>query len=119
MKRGLLIVFFILLIVSNSWADFELDWYQNQYKKNSDIPEARTQMESYLTGVGRGIHYANTMLQVSGREKLFCIPENLSLDAGIIQSLLDQEIRYGKYKGETYLEAILMMSFIHRFPCKR
>lgn len=52
-----------------------------------------TWFDSYLVGVGRGILWANTILDITGQKKLFCTPENLAMDEGIILSVIDQELR--------------------------
>jgi len=60
--------------------------------------------------------------ELQGRKPLFCIPRKLSLDEGVIHSLLDQEIRNpasGKqYTPDSDIELILVSAFISRFPCK-
>jgi hypothetical protein len=55
--------------------------------------------------------------------RLFCMPEKLALDEGVIQSLLDQEIREPAagvpYPSGTSIELILTQAFVRRFPCKK
>jgi hypothetical protein len=103
------------MIPSSATADIPLERY-NDFKNN--VP----QFKDYLVGVGRGIFWANAVLRATGRPRLFCMPENLKLDEGIILSLVDQEIRdpsSGKSWGsDAPVEMIMAFAFKNRFPCK-
>lgn len=90
----------------------------NKYAEfNKTVP----QFKDYLTGLGRGILWANTMLVIQGKPSLFCMPENLTLDDGIILSLIDQEIRSPSTKKpwgkEATVEMVAAFAFVSRFPC--
>ena len=111
------VVLFLLPCAAN--ADFSLE----QYRTLSQSSEIKEKFRDYVTGVGRGIFWANVMLGVQKKERLFCMPTKLSLDEGIIQSLLDQEIRAPSkgtaYKNDTPIELIMTSAFIRRFPCDK
>ena len=106
-----------LLLTCSANADFTL----GNYRKLVQNPTVKERLSDYVTGVGRGIFWSNVILEVQKREPLFCMPAKLSLDEGIIQSLLDQEIRSPSkgtsYNNETPIELIMTNAFIHRFPC--
>ena len=115
------LVVFVLFL---SWpglssADFNL----KAYLELRDIPQTQENVRNYFTGVGRGIFWANTLVAAKGAPPIFCMPKSLALDEGIIQSILDQEIRDNAekhaYKNDTPVELILLYAFINKFPCAR
>lgn len=116
---GILLAFGIALGASPLYADVTLKAYLDLRQ----TPEIREKLRTYFTGVGRGIFYSNAALYIRGAQRLFCMPDDLALDEGIIQALLDQEIRgpgEGRsYEGDTSVELILLNAFIYRFPCDR
>ena len=105
------------LFSSSAKADFDLKTYTDA--KQHD--ETKDKVNAYITGVGRGIFWANVAISAHGGRKLFCMPLNLALDEGLIHSLLDQEIRSpekGKpYTDDTSVELIMLRAFESRFPC--
>jgi hypothetical protein len=105
------------LFSSAAQADFDLQTYTD-LKQHDDTKD---RVNSYMTGVGRGIFWANTAIGANGGQELFCMPPKLALDEGLIQSLLDQEIRSpvsGKpYADDTLVEFIMLRAFESRFPC--
>ena len=92
------------------------------YKKAKQLKQFPTDMKMYIVGVGRGVFYANVLLEVYGREKLFCMPPSLKLDEGIVLSLLDQEVRspaHGKpWTDDASIEMVMAFAFKEKFPCK-
>lgn len=107
----------LIFVCENARADITLEKYRS-YKK---LPQGEKNLGIYVTGVGRGISWYNLMLEAKDMPKLFCLPKNLSLDQGIIESLLDQEIRASvsgiKYKDDDFIELIMLEAFVGRFPC--
>jgi hypothetical protein len=99
---------------SSASAEIPVNKYA-EFKKN--VP----QFKDYLIGLGRGIFWANTMLGTQGKPSLFCMPENLNLDDGIILSIIDQEIRSPSTKtpwgDEATVEMVAAFAFVSRFPC--
>lgn len=95
-------------------ADISLRQY-SEFRKNV------SQFKDYLVGVGRGVFWANVILETNGKPKLFCMPRKLALDEEIILSMLEQEIRSpsgGKpYSEDAPVEMVMTFSFAHRFPC--
>ena len=93
---------------------------------NAEIPLRAYRADAdktYITGVGRGIFWVNSYLQEYGAGEIFCPPPKLHLDAEIIASLLDQEIREppsGKqWEADTPIEMIMVVAFLDRFPCNK
>jgi len=108
----------LLSFSTTALADFPLSAYQ----KFEQQPQVAEKLDNYVIGLGRGVFWANEKLEVLGQKPLFCMPNELHLDEGLIKSLLDQEIRDpldGKpYKASDYIEVIMLNAFQHRFPCK-
>lgn len=98
-------------------ADFTL----NAYNRLKDVPATSDKINTYVIGVGRGIFAANILLQARSQKPIFCMPKKLSLDSGLIESLLDQEIRSPSrgmpYSDDDNIELILLVAFETRFPC--
>jgi len=103
----------VLVTTFPAHAEFPLSSY-------NDVKDYKA-FKDYVTGVGRGIFWANVVMGAQGRPKIFCIPEKLALDDGLVLSLLDQEIRSpspgSDYKSDTPIELILTNGFAKRFPC--
>ena len=115
-----LVVFTTLLLMawpSLSAADFSLKSYLNL----RDKPQTQESLRTYFIGVGRGIFWANVLVTTNGTSPIFCMPKGLALDEGIIQSILNQEIRENDekhvYESDTPVELILVHAFINKFPC--
>ena len=100
-----------LLLPSFAFSDIPLSMYRSG--KNTEV------FKSYMTGVGRGIIWANAVGVDRGHPKLFCIPEALVMHDKVILSLLEQEIRNPSinYTTNVPLELVLTYSFIRKFPC--
>ena len=116
MRKSLHVLTLVVFLFSaaSTYAEFPLSTYAEL--KNND------KFKGYVTGVGRGIFWANVVMEAQGRSPLFCMPNKLALDEGLILSLLDQEIRSSSvdsdYKADTSIELILTNAFIKRFPCR-
>ena len=117
MNRKLSLVIFCLFLmpcVVRAEVPLEL------YRVLNELPESEAKIADYITGVGKGIIWANAFMD---SDRLFCTPKNIVMNAGIIRSLLNQEIRTPHngtpYESDTFIEAILIASFKSRFPCKK
>jgi len=114
-NRLQLLVILLLMSPGSASADFPLSVY-DQFKDSQPF-------QHYMVGVGRGIFWATVATTVRGGPRLFCLPDHLALDAGLVHSLLDQEIRkpLGRpsYSPDTPLELILTNAFVSRFPCPK
>jgi hypothetical protein len=117
MRNLICIAIATFLLPSLAVADFSLDTYRFLLKD----PVTTEKLSDYVTGTGRGIFWANVLLGVTNKPPLFCPPSKFAFDEGVIQSLLDQEIRKPSkgtpYKGDTPIELILANAFMYRFPC--
>lgn len=102
------------LWISSASAEIPVSKY-TEYKKS--VP----QFNDYLIGLGRGIFWANILLEMQGKPRLFCMPENVDLDDELILSIVDQEIRHPStmksWDKRATVEMIAALSFVSRFPC--
>ncbi|WP_152479215.1 hypothetical protein [Halomonas sp. THAF12] len=111
-----LVIFFALFFLkaTSVSAEFAVEDY-HQFKGNAP------QFDDYLTGLGRGVFWSNTVLEVEGRDKIFCMPSGLSLDQGIILSVIDQEVRSpanrDSWGNDAPIELIAVHAFKNKFPC--
>ncbi len=110
----------LLSVATTTRAEFPLKLYRSLSEESATSANKKT-VRDYVVGVGRGIFWANVTLGTLKKEPLFCMPGTLALDAGIIESLLDQGIREeGKRLGdEASIELILTRAFVSRFPCEK
>lgn len=87
-----------------------------------EFKKSQPSFTDYLVGIGRGVFWSNTMLEVNNQKPFFCMPNKLALDQGIVLSLIDQEVRNpssGKqWKEDTPIELIMVVAFQKKFPCK-
>ena len=87
-----------------------------------DYVKSQPAFTDYLVGIGRGVFWTNTVLEISNQKPLFCMPNNLALDRGIVLSLIDQEVRNPSsrkpWKEDTPIELIMVVAFQKKFPCK-
>ena len=106
-------MFFLVFFSCFANADFPVKHYY-EFKKVDKF-------EDYLIGLGRGIFWTNTVLEVSKQKRIFCMPGGLALDQGIILSVIDQEVRNptgrDSWKPDTTIELIAVLAFKNKFPC--
>jgi hypothetical protein len=74
-------------------------------------------MKIYVTGVGRGLIYANITLEVDHMTKLFCVPPRLALEQQNFLDMLDSNISH--FTDDQVIEAILTTAFQNTFPCNK
>jgi hypothetical protein len=91
--------------------------------------------QTYMTGVGNGILWVNSLIKAEGKKPMFCIPSELVFSNEFILSLLDQEVQRRSKQDKEYwirfkikinenldevpLELILINGFIVRYPCEQ
>lgn len=106
----------MLSISSSSFADtLTLSSFQST-KDTSEI-------QFYINGVGVGYLYANALLQVKGKDLMFCQPAGLTLIGANYISFIESEVKRpstGKpYQGNDQVEVILLNALRVNFPCKQ
>jgi hypothetical protein len=116
-----LVILFVLTIMLLFAVPLSGDFPLKQHVELRRQSSFNKQLDSYFIGVGRGIFWANTVLEVTGQQPLFCTPEKLTLDDGIILSLIHQEVRSRSKDpnfANTPVELLAVKAFQIRFPCK-
>jgi hypothetical protein len=103
-------------------AEFRVKEYQ-ALKESSD-PAQKALLEEYINGVGQGISWANSYLHSTNRQRLYCAPENLALNADNYEDMLDRHIAklaktvtQEKLDG-SFIGLVLLRALIETFPCK-
>ena len=96
--------------------------YREWLKKGGDELK-RSAVDSYVSGVGNGISWANAQLGTLRREKLYCAPVKLALGLASYKDILDRQIaeqakrRTDDELGKLDIELLLMNGLIETFPC--
>jgi len=110
----LLMLIISLLVSSPAYAGFPLSSY-NLFKNKQSFGD-------YLTGVGRGVFAANTLLEFQHLKPLLCAPDDFQFDRVNLLSIIDDEINHPskvyKYPGDTPIELIVAIAIKNRFRCK-
>lgn len=88
------------------------------YETTKDVKE----MQTYLTGVGKGYFWANVHLIVRQLPPLYCPPEKLAVNARNYVEILDDYLSKPGMKSnlasDRNVEEILLYALQEVFPCK-
>jgi hypothetical protein len=116
-KKVIVMVLLAGLWATPAHAEFDLAHYRD-FMQHEDT---REKLADYVTGLGRGVFWANIFVESKSQPPLFCMPPKLELSEGLIASVLAQEIETpvgGKpYADKTPIEMIMVKGFMGRFPC--
>lgn len=74
-------------------------------------------VEAHINGVGQGMGWSNAVVESRLKEKLFCPPQNIALNAENYLSIIDKEIESGRWKDQDPVELVLFMGLEKTFPC--
>lgn len=75
------------------------------------------QVKTYITGVGKGVFYADVYLSVFDRKPLLCIPPGVEIGQDIILAAIEKELNTTNYDPLDPVESIVPMALMVRFPC--
>lgn len=93
-----------------------------QYQAYSQHEVTKERTEFYVVGIAHGADLTNSMVGVRNGGQLYCKPPKLMLDAGVVTSLISQEIRQplndNPYSDETPIEMIVINALRNRFGCR-
>ena len=94
------------------------------------LESLKSEVQLYLKGMGDGFVWANTVLQSTERDRLYCAPEKLELNLDNYQQILEsflpnaqgsfEEImKRGSFKSvdEMPLGLALLLALMDAFPC--
>jgi hypothetical protein len=90
-----------------------------QYKDYYPLRDSED-MQVYVWGLGKGMSWANTMLENSGRRMLYCVPVSFVIDAPNLSRVISQEAAFydDTQLPRVTLEQLLAMGMIRNFPCQ-
>jgi hypothetical protein len=110
---SIMLLGFIQLFSPCANAEFTLKEYKSM--KQTDM------FREYITGVGRGIYWANLHLQQTGESPFYCQPLKLSLSGENYLNILDRYVEQNKDKVKpgTFIELLLLEGLIDTFPCTK
>jgi hypothetical protein len=119
MKKRLLIALVFPLIVIFFLVPFANAEVQ---VKDFDSLKNTESFWTYILGVGVGISWANTWLNITGQPPLYCQPENLALGVNNYMRILQEQIERKYQKGiqvDSVVELYLLQGLMETFPCKK
>lgn len=71
----------------------------------------------YISGLGKGIFWANLDANSLLKKKLYCPPGKLALAVDNYMQILNDEIARGIYPADTPIEFVLLKGLERVFPC--
>lgn len=91
--------------------------------KAYDLVKDTEWFKDYINGVGVGLGWANVHLMARKQERLYCVPENLALEASNYLDIIERKMSNKEFvkmlRLETPLELILLNGLEETFPCKK
>lgn len=73
----------------------------------------------YVKGVGEGLMWGNTMINVRQNTNIFCPPPKMALNGENYISILQKELESNSsYKDSDPIELVLVLALEKVFPCK-
>ncbi len=119
-RNGVVVLVFGIVLLgcihlSASFADAEFTLKEYRAMKHTET------FREYITGVGRGIYWANMHLQQTGKSPIYCQPLKLSLSGENYLNILDRyaEQNKDKIKPGAFIELLLLEGLIDTFPCTK
>ena len=90
-----------------------LSWY------GTAKSESIVAVKLHVAGIADGLSWANSAVQLNGGSRLYCPPDNLSLNDDNYINMIDSEIaRSPSFDGNTYLGLVLLRALQRAFPCQ-
>ena len=93
-------------------------WAEISVRDYDKARESET-LKTYITGVAKGIFWANAVLGFNKQTPLFCPPANLALTGENYRDILNRELnaQKDKYSLDAPIEMILLHGLMSTFPC--
>jgi len=82
------------------------------YKAHKDEAPLRT----YITGLGKGMEWTNTLAKQSTGKALFCVPSDVALNEAHYVGLIDKALAQGVADDQP-IEMSLILGLAAAFPC--
>ena len=78
-------------------------------------------IDDYVSGLTRGVFWANVMNSTTGKPKLFCPPPKQAMEDKAALSMVDAEIRAPSrntpWESNTPIGLVVVIAFMNKFPC--
>lgn len=118
MKKSRMFGAALLLVSASAHADVTVDIYKRSIAADA---AGKEMIETYATGVARGIFWANAVVTHDTGVPMFCMPPKLGLDQDMVLSITDRYIKAhlgeGRINKETSIELIILLAMKDTFPC--
>lgn len=90
----------------------------NDLKKNTN-KENQINQHMYVMGVGQGIFWANVLLELREKQKIFCPDKNTKFTGGYFLNMLEDMKKDSYYIGKEAngIEMLFYWELERRFPC--
>lgn len=75
-------------------------------------------LKIHINGVGSGFDWSNTIVEKKLKEKLYCPPQKIALNAENFMSIIDMEIESGRYEEGDPVELALFLGLEKTFSCQ-
>ena len=112
-SRLALAIFSFAVIATPASAEVPIE----MYLKNSAIFRQEGKVRDYMHGIGKGIFWANIIADSQNRAPLFCPPNKLSFDDGMILSVIYNYLDKSKDPPGTPIEMLAVHAMAEAFPC--
>ncbi|MBE9529487.1 MAG: hypothetical protein IME99_09650 [Proteobacteria bacterium] len=118
----LILTVVMLLIAVPVFAEQTVENYIKYENEYADDSAAKTIMETYVSALGSGMGWTNTILNKRGQQELFCTPKNLALNYNnyidIIDKQVDRVVQDGG--GDDFpIPMLLLFGLMETFPCDK
>lgn len=78
-------------------------------------------IDDYVSGLTRGVFWANVMNATKGKPKLFCPPPKQAMEDKAALSMVDAEIRAPSrntpWESDTPIGLVVVFAFMNKYPC--
>lgn len=110
-RRRVLITGAFLLLVTRGYA-LEIGSYHSL--RQSGVQSDSDSLDLWIDGMIDGVKATNMVLEMKGRQKLFCKPV---LTRELAYMLIDSRLKKKKYKSGTPVDIVFVFGLTNTFPC--
>jgi hypothetical protein len=105
----------LTLVSLSSSADAGVTLRDYKVAKNEN---EKTLLKMYLAGVRDGLVYLNAELEIEGRQRLFCMPDNLVLTFEQAEDIMMRKAEKTAYSDDFNISFLLKDGLKDTFPCQ-
>ncbi|PLX79561.1 MAG: hypothetical protein C0614_07785 [Desulfuromonas sp.] len=115
MKRLLLLITLVCLTSVSAHAELAYSELVHSYQKSAE--QKSQPLDSYLMGLYEGIKAANLAYYMQTRQRLFCKPDNLEMNARDLFKLIKDSHDSFDKANEIPVSYLLFIGLRQTFPC--